>query len=413
MPSGNKRKGLLAFLGPGFLITLGFIDPGNWATNLAGGSSYGYSLLWVITLSTLILILLQNMSVRLGIVTGKSLAENVRAHCHPTLAWLLGVSILIACVATSIAEYLGAALGLQILFGIPIWLGAILTLAIVLVTVWFPQYRRIETLLIAFLAVIGVIYVIEMFIVKPDWGAAFPAMVIPHVDSGSIYVAMGMLGAVIMPHNLYLHSNVIQERNELTVTDLEKKRMIRYQFIDTLLAMGTGWLVNSAMIIVAAAVFFRYGMEVTSIEQAAETLKPLAGNLASILFGVALLCSGLGSSVTSSMANAHVVTGYLGKSSDTKSKFWRIALLLTSIPAMAVIAIGFDSFKLLIFSQVVLSLQLPLTVIPLLALVKSRKVMGLFSSKPFEFTLAVLSTVIIVLLNALLLYQTFGGQFSW
>nr|WP_236588056.1 Nramp family divalent metal transporter [Tumebacillus amylolyticus] len=395
------------------MITLGFIDPGNWATNLAGGSSFGYSLLWVITLSTLILILLQNMSVRLGIVTGKSLAENVRAHCPRPLAWLLGVSIIIACIATSIAEYLGAALGLQILFGIPIWLGAILTLGFVLITVWFPQYRRIETVLIGFLAVIGIIYVIEMFIVHPDWGTAFPAMVMPHIDSSSIYVAMGMLGAVIMPHNLYLHSNVIQERNSFTFTELEKRRMIRYQFVDTLLAMGTGWLVNSAMIVVAAAVFFRYGMEVTSIEQAAATLQPLAGHLASILFGVALLCSGLGSSVTSSMAQAHVVTGYLGKPSDTKSKVWRTALLLTSLPAMAVIAVGFDSFKLLIFSQVVLSLQLPLTIIPLLFLVKSRKVMGNFSSRPFEFTLAILSTVIIVLLNLLLLYQTFGGQFSW
>jgi manganese transport protein len=413
VPKESKRKGLLAFLGPGFLITLGFIDPGNWATNLAGGSTYGYSLLWVITLSTLILILLQNMSVRLGIVTGKSLAENVRAHCPRPLAWLLGVSIVIACVATSIAEYLGAALGLQILFGIPVWLGAILTLGFVLFTVWFPQYRKIETLLIAFLAVIGIIYVVEMFIVQPDWSAAFPAMVVPHVGSESIYVAMGMLGAVIMPHNLYLHSNVVQERNSFDHTELEKKRMIRYQFIDTLLSMGTGWLINSAMIIVAAAVFFRYGVEVTSIEQAAETLRPLAGHLASTLFGVALLCSGLGSSVTSSMAQAHVVTGYLGQPGDTKSKPWRLALLLTSLPAMAVIALGFDSFQLLIFSQVVLSLQLPLTIIPLLALARSRNVMGHFRSRRGEFALAVLSTVVIVLLNVLLLYQTFGGQFSW
>jgi manganese transport protein len=353
------------------------------------------------------------MSVRLGIVTGKSLAENVRAHCPRPLAWLLGVSIVIACVATSIAEYLGAALGLQILFGIPVWLGAILTLGFVLFTVWFPQYRKIETLLIAFLAVIGIIYVVEMFIVQPDWSAAFPAMVVPHVGSESIYVAMGMLGAVIMPHNLYLHSNVVQERNSFDHTELEKKRMIRYQFIDTLLSMGTGWLINSAMIIVAAAVFFRYGVEVTSIEQAAETLRPLAGHLASTLFGVALLCSGLGSSVTSSMAQAHVVTGYLGQPGDTKSKPWRLALLLTSLPAMAVIALGFDSFQLLIFSQVVLSLQLPLTIIPLLALARSRNVMGHFRSRRGEFALAVLSTVVIVLLNVLLLYQTFGGQFSW
>lgn len=409
-----KRKGLLAFLGPGFLITLGFIDPGNWATNLAGGSTYAYSLLWVITLSTLILILLQNMSARLGVVTGKSLAENIRTHCPKPLAAVLGISIVIACIATSVAEYLGAALGLNILFHIPIWLGGILTVAFVLTAVWFPQYKRIETLLIGFLSLIGLIYIIEMIIVHPQWGSALPALFVPHVDSSSIYVALGMLGAVIMPHNLYLHSNVIQTRTDDSDLPLhEKKRMIRYQFIDTLLAMGTGWLVNSAMIIVAAAVFFHVGMEVTSIEQAAQTLTPLAGKLAAVLFGVALLCSGLGSSMTSSMAQAHVVTGYLGKSGDTKSKAWRTALIVTALPAMLVIALGFDSFKLLIFSQVVLSLQLPLTIIPLLLLVKSKKIMGRFKSSKLEFSLAVLSTIIIVLLNALLLYQTFGGTFRW
>ncbi|MGZ4112077.1 MAG: Nramp family divalent metal transporter [Tumebacillaceae bacterium] len=413
-PHGKKRRGLLAFLGPGFLITLGFIDPGNWATNLAGGSTYGYSLLWVITLSTLILILLQNMSARLGVVTGKSLAENIRAHCPKPLTWLLGVSIVIACVATSVAEYLGAALGLNILFHIPIWLGGILTVAFVLTAVWFPQYKRVETLLIAFLSVIGLIYIIEMIIVHPQWDAALPALFIPHVDSSSIYVALGMLGAVIMPHNLYLHSNVIQSRNEDENISLrEQKRIIRFQFIDTLLAMGTGWLVNSAMIIVAAAVFFHVGLEVTSIEQASQTLTPLAGQLASLLFGIALLCSGLGSSMTSSMAQANVVTGYLGQSGDMKSKAWRTALILTALPAMAVIALGFDSFKLLIFSQVVLSLQLPLTIIPLVVLVKSKKIMGKFKSGKPEFFLAVLSTVVIVLLNALLLYQTFGGTFKW
>ena len=415
-PSGEapaKRKGLLAFLGPGFLITLGFIDPGNWATNLAGGSAFGYSLLWVITISTLILILLQNMSVRLGIVTGKSLAQNVREHLPRPLAWLLGATIVVACIATTIAEYLGAALGMYILFGIPIWIGAILTLLFVLFTVWFPQYRKLEWLLIGFLAIIGIIYVIEMIIVRPDWGAALPAMFVPHLDSTSIYVAMGMLGAVIMPHNIYLHSNVIQTRNETLDSLQDKKRMIRFQFIDTLLAMGTGWLVNSAMIIVAAAVFFTHSVEVTTIEQAAETLRPLAGNIASLLFGVALLCSGLGSSITSSMSQANVVTGYLGKPDDMKSKLWRTALVLTTLPAMAVIAMGFDSFKLLIFSQVTLSLQLPFTILPLLYLVRKRKVMGPFAANNWEFTLAVLATLVIVLLNALLLYQTFGGEFSW
>jgi manganese transport protein len=407
------RKGLLAFLGPGFLITLGFIDPGNWATNLAGGASYGYSLLWVITLSTLMLILLQNMSARLGIVTGKSLAENVRQHVPRPLAWVLGGTILLACISTTIAEYLGASLGLHLLFGLPIWLGAVLTLAFVLVSVWFPQYKRIEMMLIGILAVIGIIYVVEMIIVKPDWSAALPATVLPRLDSGSIYVAMGMLGAVVMPHNLYLHSNVVQNRNSMDYSIIEKRKMIRYQFVDTLLAMGTGWLVNSAMIIVAAAVFFRHGVEVNSIEQAADTLRPLAGELATLLFGVALLCSGLGSSVTSSMAQADVVTGYLGRSGEMKSKVWRTALILTALPAMLVIMLGFDSFKLLIFSQVALSIQLPFTILPLLWLVRSRKIMGNFRSKKIEFSLGVLAGLVIIFLNVLLLLQTFGWSFGW
>lgn len=412
-PTVQKRKGLLAFLGPGFLITLGFIDPGNWATNLAGGSTYGYSLLWVITLSTLILILLQNMSVRLGIVTGQSLAENIRTHFSKPITALLGLTIVLACIATSVAEYLGAALGLNILFHIPTWLGAILTLLFVLLAIWLPQYKKLEKLLIGFLSLIGLIYVVEMILVHPSWSTAVPAMFVPHLGSGSIYVALGMLGAVIMPHNIYLHSNVVQTRQLGDDNIPSKKRMIRYQFIDTLLAMGTGWLVNSAMIIVAAAVFFKFGVEVTSIEQAADTLRPLAGPLASVLFGIALLCSGLGSSVTSSMAQAHVVTGFLGKSGEMKSKWFRTALVLTTLPAMGVIALGFDSFKLLIASQVVLSLQLPLTIIPLLVLVKRRKVMGEFASSTWEFAFATLATVVIVALNLLLLCQTFGWSFNW
>lgn len=411
--SPAKRKGLLAFLGPGFLITLGFIDPGNWATNLAGGSLFGYSLLWVITLSTLMLILLQNMSAKLGIVTGKSLAENVREHFPRGVSYLLGVSITIACIFTTIAEYLGAALGLYILFGLPIWLGALGTFVFVLIGTWFPQYRKLEFLLIGFLSIIGIIYVIEMIIVKPDWSVALPAMVVPHLDHTSIYVAMGMLGAVIMPHNIYLHSNVVQSRRMLDITVPEKRRMMRYQMIDTILAMGTGWLVNSAMIIVAAAVFFKVGLEVTSIEQAAETLRPLAGDLAAVLFGIALLCSGLGSSMTSSMAQTHVVAGYLGKPSNMKSNWWRAVLVLTTLPALAVIMMGFDSFKLLIASQVALSIQLPFTILPLLWLARRKKVMGEFRSKALEFTLAVGIAVVIIGLNVLLLYQTFGGEFAW
>ncbi len=268
---------LLRYLGPGFIVTIGFIDPGNWATNIAGGSQFGYQLLWVVSLSTLMLIFLQHMAAKLGIVTGRSLAANVRAHMPRWLAWFLGVTIAVACVATALAEYLGAALGFNLLFGLPVWIGAPLTLVLVYVAILGQQYHRLERIILVFLAVIAACYVVELFIVKPDWAAAAPDWVIPNVNSASILIALGMLGAIVMPHNIYLHSNVILSR-DWDVAPERRARLMHFELADTTLAMGMGWLVNSAMIIVAAAVFFTAGIEVTSIEQASQTLEPLVGS---------------------------------------------------------------------------------------------------------------------------------------
>ena len=405
-------KEFLRYLGPGFLVTLGFIDPGNWATNIAGGSDFGYQLLWVITLSTLMLVFLQHTSAKLGITTGKSLAANVRQNFSKPVSALFGVSIVLACAATDLAEYLGAALGFQLMFGLPPVIGAPLTLGLVVVLILGQHYHSLERMIIIFLGIIGVCYLVELVLVKPDWGLAAVSAFKPHIGGDSILVAMGMLGAVVMPHNIYLHSNAIQSREWESGGDPKRrKQLMNFAFADTAASLLVGWMVNSAMIIVAAAVFFTHHIHVDSIEQASATLEPLVGPLARFLFGVALLFAGIGSSITSSMSEANVVTGYLGKPEDVHSKFYRVGLVVTSIPAMLIIAIGVDSFKALIWSQVALSIQLPLTIIPLLILARRRSVMGEHANSAAANALGWTIAIVVIALNMLLLYKTFGGQF--
>ncbi len=409
--AGMRDIQLLKYLGPGFLITIGFIDPGNWATNIAGGSQFNYSLLWVITLSTLMLVLLQHMSAKLGIVTGESLARNIRDHFSPPLVALFGVSIVAACFATDVAELLGAAIGFRILLHIPVVIGAPLTVVLEAVAILSQRYHRLERMIILFLAVIGLCYVAEIFIVHPAWGTLLPHIVIPTVNSGNILIITGILGAVVMPHNIYLHSNVIQSR-DWGKDATERHSLIRMELTDTSLAMFAGWLINSAMIVVAAAVFFRHGVIVTSIEQAAATLRPLAGPAAGVLFGIALLFAGVSSSITSSVAETNVITGFLGRPEDPHTWLYRIALVITAIPAMVIILLRIDPYQVLILSQVALSIQLPLTIFPLLVLVRNKKVMGNFASRSWELGLGVTIGVGVTLLNGLLLCQVFGGRFG-
>ena len=284
----------MSFLGPGFLVTVGFIDPGNWATNIEGGSKFGYDLLWVITLSTVMLIVIQNMAAKLGIATGKSLAVNMREHFSRPVSGFLGSTIVLACVATDVAELLGGAIGFNLLFGLPLWAGALLTVLLEIFLIISQRYHRLEAIIIGFLGVIGICYVAEILIVDPDWAQVAPAVVIPKVDRSSIYIAMAILGAVVMPHNIFLHSNVIHSR-KWGVSEDEKISLLRYEKIDTSVAMLMGWIVNSAMIIVAAAVFSSNNVVVESIEQASATLVPLAGPLAGLLFAIALVFAGVGS----------------------------------------------------------------------------------------------------------------------
>jgi manganese transport protein len=397
---------LFRYLGPGFIVTIGFIDPGNWATNMAGGSQFGYDLLWVISLSTLMLIFLQHIAARLGIVTGRSLAVNVRAHFSRPLVWLFGITMVPALVATSLAEILGAALGFQILLHIPVLVGAPLTLLIVTLAIVGQRYDQLERLIIVFLALIAGAYIVELFIVHPAWATAAPRWVVPNLSGSSILVAMGMLGAIVMPHNIYLHSNTIQSR-EWDFGGGDQTRLMRFELVDTTLSMAMGWLVNSAMILVAAAVFFRHGVTVTSIKQASTTLDPLAGPLAQFLFGLALLVAGLSSSITSSLATANVVTGYLGRPEDPHSRAYKVSLVTMAIPAVVLIMAGLNAFRALIISQVVLSIQLPLTIAPLLVLARRRSVMGGMRMGRVAAATGWLVAAIIIGLNVFLLYQTF------
>ncbi len=410
--TSNKKKmpfkTMLRFLGPGFLVTLGFIDPGNWATNIEGGSKYGYDLLWVITLSTIMLITIQHMAAKLGIATGKSLAVNIRDNFSRPVAFVLGITIVLACVATDVAELLGGAIGFNLLFDTPLWLGALLTVICEVVLIVSQRYHRLEAIIIGFLGIIGICYAIEILIVKPDWQALAPAFIIPKVNSSSIYVAMAILGAVVMPHNIFLHSNIIHSR-KWGDSEAEKKKLLNFERIDTTAAMIMGWIVNSAMIIVAAAVFAKHGIIVDSIEQASETLKPIAGPLAGFLFAVALVFAGVGSSVTSSMAEVNVITGFLGKPEDPRTMLYKISVFITAIPSFIIIISGMDTFRILIFSQVVLSIQLPFTLIPLLILCRNRLIMGGFRSSIKEFSAAVVISAIVIALNVYLLYSTVTG----
>lgn len=405
MSSKSPFRVFLRFLGPGFLVTVGFIDPGNWATNIEGGSKFSYELLWVITLSTIILIVIQNMAARLGIATGKSLAVNIKGGFSPLVAGGIGITVVLACVATDVAELLGGAIGFALLFGTPLWLGALMTIVLEVFLIVSQRYHRLEAIILAFLGIIALCYVIEVMIVKPDWLQLLPALVVPRVNNSSIYIAMGILGAVVMPHNIFLHSNVIHSR-KWGISEQEKMSLLRYEKLDTITAMILGWVVNSAMIVVAAAVFARHHAVVTSIEQASATLTPLAGPLAGLLFSVALVFSGVGSSITSSMAEANVVTGFLGKPEDPRTLLYRVSVFVTAIPSFFIIISGMDTFRILIFSQVVLSIQLPFTLIPLIVLCRRSDVMGAFRSSNREFAAALIISGIVIMLNLYLLYST-------
>lgn len=354
-------------------------------------------------------ILIQALSAKLGIVTGKTLPQNCREHFSRPTNLFFWITAEIAAMATDLAEFLGGALGFYLLFHIPMFHAALLTGVAVFVILAVDRYgfRKLEYVIMGFVGMIAVSYAIEVGLATPEWSKIFYHVAVPQINANSIYVAVGMLGATVMPHVVYLHSALVKHR--LTGEDLSHKtRHFRFEVFDILLAMNGAWLINSAMIIMSAAVFFRHGIAIQSIEQAHETLAPLLGEFSGVAFGVALLCSGLSSSTVGTMAGQVIIEGFLN---IRFSIFLR--RFITMIPALIVIGIGLDPLRILILSQVVLSFALPFALIPLIIFTKNETIMGVHANKHLTNILAITSTIIIILLNVLLLYQTFGGNFSF
>lgn len=396
------------YIGPGLLVTVGFIDPGNWASNFAAGADFGYSLLWVIALSTIMLIVLQHNVAHLGIVTGLCLSEAATKY---TPKWvsrpILGTAVL-ASISTSLAEILGGAIALEMLFDIPIIWGSLLTAFFVTIMLFTNSYKRIERSIIAFVSVIGLSFLYELFLVDIDWPLAARSWVTPSIPEGSLLVIMSVLGAVVMPHNLFLHSEVVQSREYNKKDDASIRKLLKYEFYDTLFSMGVGWAINSAMILLAAATFFANHIGVEELQQAKSLLEPLLGNQAATIFALALLMAGISSTVTSGMAAGSIFAGMFGESYHVKDVHSRVGILLSLGIALVVILFIENPFQGLIISQMILSIQLPFTIFLQVGLTSSKRVMGQYANSRWSsFVLYTMAVVVSVLNLALLFSESF------
>lgn len=393
---------IFKYIGPGLLVTVGFIDPGNWASNLAAGADFGYALLWMVTLSTIMLIMLQHNVAHLGIATGLCLSEAATIHMKPRYSKLLLVSGMGASISTSLAEILGGAIALNMLFDIPIRAGALLVMIFVLIMLFTNSYKAIEKWIIAFVSIIGLSFLYELSLVNIDWNSAIVGWVTPSFPKGSMLVIMSVLGAVVMPHNLFLHSEVIQSRQWNRQDEKIIKKQLKYEFYDTLMSMLIGWAINSAMILLAAATFFQSKTPVSELQQANQLLAPLLGNNAAIIFAVALLFAGVASTVTSGMAAGTIFAGMFKEPYDIKDNHSRTGVGISLVIAFLIILLISNPFKGLIISQMILSIQLPITIFSQVYLTSSEKVMGKYKNRTStKFMLYGLGAVVSILNIAL------------
>jgi manganese transport protein len=412
---------MFAFAGPAYLVSVGYMDPGNWATDLEGGARFGYKLLWVLVMANLMAILLQTLSARLGIAGGRDLAQACRETYPRPINLGLWVLCEIAIAACDLAEVLGAAIGLNLLFGLPLLAGVLVTATDTLLLLWLTRFgiRIIESLVLSLITVIGVCFLLEIWLAKPA-GSLLAGGLIPRLNSQSLYVAIGILGATVMPHNLYLHSALVQTRR-IGAGDPEKRAACRFNLIDSIIALNGALLVNAAILILAAAVFFQHGRVVTEIPQAHELLEGLLGStLAPILFAVALLCSGQSSTMTGTMAGQIVMEGFL----NVRMRPWLrrlVTRMVAIVPAALTVYVWGQqgTFRLLILSQVILSMQLPFAVVPLIHFTSDRKRMGALASRPWLRGLAWVVAIVIVALNVRLVALAVGewleaaGPYRW
>ncbi|MBX7213395.1 MAG: Nramp family divalent metal transporter [Thermoflexales bacterium] len=414
--TGSQLRKFLAFAGPGFLVAVGYMDPGNWATDIAGGARYGYTLLSVVLISSLMAIVLQALSARLGIVTGQDLAQACRAHFGRRTGHVLWVLAEIAIIATDLAEVIGSAVALQLLFGLPLLVGVVITVLDVFVVLWLNHkgVRGVEAVVASLVALIGLCFAIELFLSRPEWSGVLAGFVpSPEIirTPGMLLIAIGILGATVMPHNLYLHSSIVQTRAFERTSD-GKREAIRFATLDSSLALGGSLFINAAILILSASTFHRAGLfEVAEIQDAHRLLAPLLGTgLSSTLFAIALLASGQNSTLTGTMAGQIVMDGFLKLRMRPVIRRL-ITRGLAVIPAMLVIAlVGENSVTdLLVLSQVILSMQLSFAVFPLVAFTSDRRKMGEFVSPGWLKALAWAIAIVIAGLNAYLLIQLLSG----
>lgn len=398
---------LLKYIGPGLLVTVGFIDPGNWATNLAAGADFGYALLWVVTFSSIMLIIIQHNVAHLGIVTGLCLAEATTKYMPKKLSRPILASAVLASISTSLAEILGGAIALRMLFGIPIRAGAVIVTLACLFMLFTNTYKKTERWIIMFVSIIGLSFLYELMLVDVEWGEAVKGWITPTFPENSMMIIMGVLGAVVMPHNLFLHSEVIQSREWNLEDDAIIKKQLKYEFYDTLLAMTIGWAINSAMVILAASAFFKEKVVVEELDQAQQLLVPLVGSNAGVIFAGALLLAGISSTVTSGIAGASIFAGFFGEAYQPKDVHTKLGILVSFVPALILIFAVGDPFRGLIISQMFLSVQLPITVFSQVYLTSSKKVMGKYvNTKSTTIILLTLGTLV-TLLNIALLISLF------
>lgn len=394
---------IFKYIGPGLLVTVGFIDPGNWASNFAAGSQYGYSLLWIVTLSTIMLIILQHNVAHLGIVTGLCLSEAATRYTPSYVSRPILATAVAASVSTSLAEILGGAIALQMLFGLSINVGAVLTTVFVLIMLLTNSYKRIEKAIIAFVSVIGLSFVYEIFLIDVDWVQAAHGWVVPSFPDNSMMVVVGVLGAVIMPHNLFLHSEVIQSHEYNKTDEKSIRKRLKYEFVDTLVSMIIGWAINSAMILLAASAFYVIGQQVEELSEAKAMLEPLLGRNAGSIFALALLMAGISSSVTSGMAAGSIFSGIFGESYNIRDSHSLVGVLGSLLFALGLIFLISNPFKGLLISQVVLSIQLPFTMFLQVYLTSSKKIMGKYANRRSSKILLYTIAVVVTLLNVMLL----------
>ncbi|MBE3567052.1 MAG: Nramp family divalent metal transporter [Thermogemmatispora sp.] len=409
--SGQTRRGLLRrvlpFLGPAFIASVAYIDPGNFSTNIQGGATFGYLLLWVIVASNLMAMLIQALSAKLGIATGLNLPEMCRTYFPRPVVWGMWLLAEIVAMATDLAEFLGAAVGFQLLFHIPLLLGGLLTAIVTFLILGLERYgfRPLEAVISALVGVIALCYVIETILVRPAWDTiAYHAFVPQFSGPESILLASGILGATVMPHVIYLHSALTQKR--IVVRDpVRLKRLFRYELLDVIIAMGIAGFVNAAMLIMAAGTFFQAGLrQVATLEDAYRTLQPLLGGAASWVFAISLLISGLSSSTVGTMSGQVIMQGFLHR----QIPVW-LRRLVTMLPSLLVILIGLEPTRTLVISQVVLSFGIPFALVPLILFTQRRDIMGVLVNSRLTTALAWLVASLIIALNIFLLYQVFTG----